>query len=392
MRSVQVAMIAATIACTTEGEPEPMASPSDGGPAYVVGSRIRTPSGRTFYISVEPDLEARPLDLARSIELNGFSRSYTFDGAVFAMDAESLQITRYDVAADLTLTAGQTLSMANLGLNGFRPLFLFISPELAYYVATDVPLIVPWNPTEMVIGEPIPIEGITREGFDIEATDIHRAGDRAFVTISWTDDFAVQAEPVLAVLAFDVVTGAVQGIFEDARCAVAGGSFVGDDGALYVLGDNGDGRYAILGGQDLPPPCVLRVPAGANTFDPNYYVDVRALTGVVQVGAFAGLSSGQAVTRVIDESFDPKTVEDPRDLTFSEIWDWVLLDLPAGESRSLDIPPSALTFPPFAVDNRLFVHREDAEDGTSTLYEVEQGMARESLTVTGEVLQFDRVR
>jgi hypothetical protein len=368
------------------------AGPPPTNPAYMVASRLRTPSGRTFYVSVEPDLEARTVDLSRAFELNGFSRAYAYDGAVFTMDSEALEITRHRVTGDLDLVPQGSFSLAGRGIRAFRPLFVFLSSTRAYYVDFDGLQVVVWNPEEMVIEGTFPLENVDREGFTTEATDVRVVGDRVFVTLAWTNFTLLDLVPKVGVLVLDAANDAQEGIFEDDRCAAAGGAFVGADGDLYVLGDNDDGRYAAFGSRELPPPCLLRVRAGADGFDPDYYLDLRELTGAPELGHIAGLEDGTAVTRVIDADIDFASIEDPTDLAFEEIWDWMVLDIEAPSASSLGLPLSALPFPPFEVDGTLVVQREDGEDGTSTLYRVEGDTAVESLTVDGEFLQLARIR
>ena len=398
---VAFALLLPLAGCGDESDPsdadagpdaEPDAEPPPTNPAYLVASRIRTPGGRTFYVSIEPDLEARTLDLSRSLELNGFSRAYAYDGSAFTMDSESLEITRHEVDAALDLQPGASFSMAGLGIRSFRPLFAFLSEERAYYVDLDNDQVVVWNPRAMTLEDTFPLDAVSRAGFESQATSVEVVGDRVFVTLAWTNFTELSVVPSVAVIVIDAAEDRLEGIFEDDRCAAAGGSFVDENGDLYVVGDNDDGRYAVFGATALPPPCLLRVPAGADGFDPDYYLDLRETTGAPELGHLAGLPDRTAVTRVIDESVDVDALGGLLELGGSEIWQWVVLDVDAGTSTELDIPLTALPFPPFVMDGVLYVHREDTEGGISQLYRVEGGAAIESLTVDGEILQLGRIR
>ncbi|MEM9069290.1 MAG: hypothetical protein AAGE52_12325 [Myxococcota bacterium] len=393
-RSLLAVLTLSCIACGDDSSVIDAGGDSDAGvegPAFVVGSRIRTPSGRTFYVSVEPDLNAREIDLSRSLELNGFARSYAFDGAVFVMDSESLEVTRYRVTNDLLLEEEGRLSMAGLGFTTFRVLFVFLSPERAYYIDTQQQQVVRWNPREMVLDGTVPLEGIDRgEQFEFQITGLQRVEDRIFLPIAWTDERALELVRSVAVVVLDAATGETEGVFEDERCVAAGGSFATSNGDLYVIGDNDDGRFSVLGDDDLPPPCLLRVRAGADDFDPDYYVDLRELTGAPEVGHLVGLPDGTAATRVLSGDLDLSMVDDPFELTFAEVWDWVLFDVEDLTVRSLGIPLSALPFPPFEVNGTIVLPQESV--GRSTLYRVEDGAAIEGLSVAGEFLQLGRVR
>ncbi|HJL14326.1 MAG TPA: hypothetical protein RMH99_01650 [Sandaracinaceae bacterium LLY-WYZ-13_1] len=402
VRRVSMALIAlACVACDDTAEPPTDAGLADAArdsgppptnPAYMVASRLRTPSGRTFYVSVEPDLEARTVDLSRAFELNGFSRAYTHDGAVFTMDSEALEVTRHRVTGSLDLEPEASFSLAGRGIRAFRPLFVFLSSERAYYVDFDGLQVIVWNPSEMIIEGSFPLGEVDREGFTTEATDVRVVGDRVFVTLAWTNFSLLDVVPSVGLLVIDAENDAVEGLLEDDRCAAAGGAFVDENGDLYVLGDNDDGRYAAFGSRDLPPPCLLRVREGADGFDPDYYLDLSEVTGAEEVGHIAGLPDRTAVTRVVASDIDFASIEDPTELAFEEIWEWVVMDLDAPSATSLGVPPTALPFPPFEVDGELVVQREDGDEGISTLYRVEGTGALESLTVDGEFLQLDRIR
>ncbi|MEM7138012.1 MAG: hypothetical protein AAF500_15635 [Myxococcota bacterium] len=364
--------------------------PSDS-PAFVLGSRIRTPDGRAFFVSIEPDLEARELDLSRAIELSGFARTYTFDGALYTMDSESLVIRRFRVGADRTVTEDGRFSMAFLGFTRFRPLFAFVEPTRAYYIDPQSSQVVVWNPAEMVLIETLPFDGLFRENFDIRQTGLREVGDRIFLPFAWTRETEFVIVPSVTVLVFDRQTGELEGIFEDDRCVGAGGSFATENGDFYVLGDSHDGRFDVFGEEELPPPCLLRIRSGADGFDPDYYVDMReAMGGAVAIGHMNGLPNGRAVTRVLAIDIDPATVEDPFDLTFQEIWQWVTFDVANPEPTLLDIPLTALPFSPFLVDGSLYVPREGEAD--STLYRIDGTQAIAGPTVPGEYLQLHRLR
>lgn len=372
----------------TSAEPSP-GDPTDA-PAFVIGSRIRTPDGRSFFVSIEPDLQARDLDLTRAIELSGFARVYTFRGALYTMDSESLVIQRYQVDADRMATPDGRVSMALQGFTRFRPLFAFVEPRRAYYIDPQTAQVIVWDPEAMTLIETLPIDGISREDFDIRQTGLRIVGDRIFLPFAWTREEDFEIVPSVTVLVFDKRTGEVERIFEDDRCVGAGGSFATENGDFYVIGDSHDGRYDVFGDNDLPPPCLLRILSGADDFDPDYYVDMRAATGAIAVGHMQGLPNGQAVTRVLAVDIDPTTVENPFDLTFQEIWQWVTFNVADPTPTPLDIPLSALPFSPFQIDGVLYVPREGESD--STLYRVDGTEAVAGPNVPGEYLQLHRLR
>ncbi|MEM8608789.1 MAG: DUF4374 domain-containing protein [Myxococcota bacterium] len=386
---LSIAVAAGCGSSDSNGAVEPPDEP-DVETAFVLGSRIRTPDGRAFFVSIEPSLEATELDLSEALELSGFARVYTYQGALFTMDSESLVIQRYQVGADRSITPETRLSMALLGFSRFRPLFAFVEPTRAYYIDPQQSQVVVWDPEEMVLIETLPIEGLLRENFDIRQTGLHIVGDRIFLPFAWTRETDFEIVPSVTVLVLDRQTGEPLGIFEDDRCVGAGGGFATENGDFYVLGDSHDGRFEVFGDNALPPPCLLRIRSGADDFDPDYYVDMKEAMGAIAVGHMHGLPNGQAVTRVLAVDIDPAIVEDPFDLTFAEIWQWVTFNVADPSPTPLDIPLSALPFSPYLVDGELYVPREGETD--STLYRVDGTRAIAGPTVSGEYLQLHRLR
>lgn len=365
-------------------------APPEDGSAFVLGSRIRTPDGRAFFVSIETDLESRQLDLSRAIELSGFARVYTFDGALYTMDSESLVIQRYRVAADRTVTPDERVSMAFLGFNSFRPLFAFIDRTRAYYVDLQQGQVIVWDPDAMALIESLPVEGLLRDSYELRQTGLHVVGDRIFVPFAWTREAAFEIVPTLNVLVLDRETGDLERILEDDRCVGAGGGFATANGDFYVIGDSVDGRYDAFGDNDLPPPCLLRIRSGASDFDPDYYVNMLEAMETEAVGHLIGLPDGQAVTRRLAVDVDLSTVEDPFDLTFAQIWQWITFDVENPTPTPLEVPLSALPFPPFEVDEVLYVPREG--EAESTLYRIDGDQVTEGPTVPGEYLQLHRLR
>lgn len=382
--------------CGGGGDPAPDLGAPVAGEAYVLGSRIRMPSGRTFYATMLPSLEPTTVDLSESLEISGFARSFAFDGAVFTMDSESLTIVRWAVDDALALSEVDRLSMANLGFSSFNALFAFLAPDRAVYIDPQQRQVVLWNPRDMVVEGTVPFGAAAlREQFEeVEILSIAVSGDRLLLPIAWTTEDRFIAEPTVGVLILDAFTGETLDVITDDRCAVAGGAFATDNGDVYVIGDSGGGAFEVFGDNDLPPPCVLRVRAGQSVFDPDYYVNLSDVAASPIAARLVGLPSGVAVTRVVAEDVDPDEFTDPFLLTLLDIWEWRLLDLVAGTAQTLpEVPRTAVTFPPVALPGGPIALIQESTDGTSTLFLVrENGTVARSVTVTGEILQLGRVR
>ena len=367
-------------------------------PVYVLGSRIRDPSGRAFFVTVLNDPTPRQLDLSQSRETRGFARSYAHEGAVFLMDSESIVITRYEVTDDLQLVEDGRFSMARLGLASFDPQFYFVAPDRAVYVNAARPELVFWNPTEMVIEEVVPLEIDPREGFRVQVNNVQQVGNRLYMVYGWfSTNIALEPFESVGVVIVDATSGETIARMEDERCAAGTGGFVRDNGDVYVMGGALNAAELIFM-YDVQPTCMLRIRNGAQEFDADYYVNLTELTGAGGFSGLAGLSNGTFVTRALSnvdpDDFDDIGLGDQLDLF--QVWEWLLVDIEAEESTRLGTPLTGVTFPPFVLDDEQLAFPTEnitaGTTGTSTLYFVEDGEARESVTVPGEILQLSRVR
>lgn len=359
--------------------------------AFLVASRIRTPSGRSVLLFVVDDLDReRTLDGSTGLEIGGQSRAFVYEGAVYVAEGESGEIARYTVTDDRELVFDQRFSLSGLGVTNFRSSFAFISPTRAYYIDPGRRFVAVWNPTAMELDGtfelPDPPEGLSVAGGNPEIV-----GDRVLMPVSFTN-LQGALEPTVTVWSFSTTEDGLQDVFTDSRCAIAGSGFADDRGDYYVLGDSGDGSFDLFGLTDLPDACVLRVQSGADGFDPDFQTVMPALVEADQVSGMVGRADGTFVTRTLDPEFDPSSVSDPTLFFALEVWIWKSVSLDDESVVELGLPASGISFPPFVIDGAFYVQQLDEETQGTQLFRFDGTVSTPGLSVAGDVQRVARLR
>lgn len=381
---------------TDAGSPDAGSDAGADDPAYMVVQRVRTPDSRTVLLTLLSDLGARTLDGSGALEVAGLSRATAFDGKVFVFDGETGRVTRYGVTDELGFVEEDTVSFEALGIVRFRTAFHFESPERAFYLDLPSLQMVVWNPTEMSIVDTFDVPEADRDGLNRVGGELLAQGGELISPISWDDLTRREFVPSVAALVFSLDTGAFLRVIEDPRCVVTGGAFV-DGERVYLLGDSSAGTIDIFGEdfgltEPVPPPCVVRTDA-SGAIDPDFAVDLRALTGAAHVTDAVGLGGRRFLTRVFDESIDPETLTDPFLYFTLELWRFAVVDLDADTAEIVDeLPISGISFDPSVVDGEALLPVVDEGAGTTTLFRLTGDGPVESVTAAGDIQRVVRVR
>jgi len=365
------------------------------GDAFLVATRVRTPTERTVLLNVVDDLQVGELDQGQALELPGTSRAAVFEGRVYGFDGEGGDVIRYEVRADRSLRETGRFTMSGVGVVSFRTTFAFLTSTRAYYVDVPGEQVVVFDPSAMEIVSTFPAPEVAREGFDtVAGRVIPVSADEVVMPLSWTNQGTGAVEPVQALLVLSASSDEVLRVVEDDRCALTGGAFLDDDGFVYAVGDSGSGVFDLFGTTPLPPPCLLRYPPGGTGFAGDYLVDLREATGAPQFADLVGAGDGTFLTRAFDSDIDPDTLDDPRAYFRLEIWRFALGDVSgAAETTVVDgLPLSGISFGPFIVDGDYLVPVVDEEEGEATLYRLAGTAPFELLTATGEVQVVARIQ
>jgi hypothetical protein len=376
--------------------------PSEGGSPtaarFIVHTSVDLPDDRiNYFIPVSSLALDTPLDLTRALEVPGSARLYAppFGGFFSVGSSESLSVTRYDLAADGSLTRSGVVSFANLGVTALQRQAAFISETKAYYFDTKNAQVVVWNPRDMVVVGTIDLSMIVRPGFDIgiiQENYPQRPG-RLFTSVRWSaNDESVLAETGLLVI--DTAADRVLHHESDPRCTAATEVAELPSGDIYFgtspdeLGYNGQIRGKTR------PGCHLRIKAGEERFDPGYVVQLSALVGnraacdVIPTG-----KSNEVLFRVLDESKSPWTPENT-EVAEADAWEYWRLDLGTGAAtRATDLGVGQIFTPQYRVGDQVFLGLKIEVNDFTQLFQLSpEGTLLPGLKVKGVLRTIGTIR
>jgi hypothetical protein len=392
-----VAIAFALFACGVDEAPD---DANDADPLYAVMYEVYDDVGSTSYLSLLDSLDIEEVDLGRAREFGGgraFIQSY--EGKLFVGDAEAPTVTRYSIAEDGELVPEGSISFANYGLD--RGQFdawnvSFIHPEKAYLLDFKEATTIIWNPTTMeIVGDiPAPHE-FHREGYSFESTPGALRDGLLFRTVSWVnyDDAEYSTDFLLAV--YDVENDEIIEFVEETRCPVPGNLVHHDEaGNIYFSNWVWPVAGAVMRG--APSPCVLRINAGEQRFDPNWTLSYADIADGRDGAMFTYLEDGQALSAIFyDErtSFDETT--DPWGYVGSLNWRIWNVDIDARTGAPLDgLGFNGGAFTPVRFDGRLFlmIPGGEEENWATQIHEVVDGRASPRVKLPGWSYQFVKLR
>ena len=139
-----------------------------------------------------------------------------------------------------------------------------------------------------------------REGLDINAGAIGVVGDSVMWTLAsgnFEDQRSYTRQSVAIAPAHD--DGPVT-VVEDDRPCLPGKGYVLPNGDLYLISSWLSATYSIYGPTADTPMCIVRIRAGTQVFDPDYYVNLHDVTGSPSVGGSVLIDDENLLLRVWD--------------------------------------------------------------------------------------------
>ena len=382
------------VACSdsSEAAPDPTPTPAPASSFWYVQITVATPEGRTSFLQLIDSPDREEVGLDNAIELPGNARVFVDGNRIYTGSAEAAVIQRWYPEADGSLTPGERLSFAGSGLGAVPFGNNFISEDKAYLF--DRSRVLMWNPTALTLAGEIDLSALIMPDLVPEIDPGIMRDDLLFAVVQ-QQDFSGDFNRGIQVVVLDTVRDEIAAIIEDERCIGSFSSMArGEDGSIYVLGDNYLLRHWFV--EDLPPSCLLRIAPDSMEFDPDFYVDFNAAVGGFPCTGLFYRGDGRFLTNAIDETLG--TV-DPRDapLTFlnepvSRWWE-IDVDDPSA-SRELGLGNvSPRSGPAFEVDGRQFIQEPQAAfTGENTLIEIVEGnQLVEHFSTTGLITGFGRV-
>lgn len=361
---------------------------------------------QSSYTAVLPALDGTAnAALQAGYESEGFVMPSSHDGFVFIPGGPSPTITKYAVDAQGAFSEVGQVSFGAYGVtNVNRGPFVgsdMVAPDKAYYFDLATQQVILWNPEAMELtGEVIDLGGVLAgvepvwqprvflnygEGF------AKQRGNRLFVPVRWQnpDDLVGFVRPMGGLLVIDTDTDSVVHLLEEPRIADSIYTVLLDSGDLYLFtGGIGVSQHRIHG--NAAPGGAVRVLAGQDGIDPDFYLDLNQAVGgrPATTPVYAGGSS--VYVRVYDDVQQPITPELESDifsLLAQQAWRYWKVDLSGSTPAQLisELPWTSTDgyFYSLPEENRIFLGVMEADFSKTTLYEPKPNGFEPVFEVTG---------
>ncbi|HEX6243142.1 MAG TPA: hypothetical protein VFZ61_19650, partial [Polyangiales bacterium] len=190
-----------------------------------------------------------------------------------------------------------------------------LSEDKAYFLDDQSQQAIVWSPKEMRVKGAVSLADIAPKGALLEFGERAVVRDnRLFIPTTYyreDDTFVATA----AAIVIDTDKDELVDVIEDDRCGNIVHAVPGERGEIYFASGTVSAGYREVGyEQDFPEPCILRVKAGEQKFDPDFYVSMVELAG--------GRTAARLIHGVGDHYyvsiFDQDELDEPLDET--NIW------------------------------------------------------------------------
>ncbi len=363
---------------------------------YAVASNVFLPDSSVGYVIGTSTLEDEELSLRDAVEVGGGGMVYSpGDGSMFVGGFESTDIAKFDVAPDGSLEPGARVSFASFGLTtGFNPNTVqFVDETRAFIFTTD--RIIPWNPSNMTLGEELPMPDMTRTGYDPElGYTTFRRGDEIVLTVRWADGEGDRVLNETGLVVFNTESGGAE-LSSVTGCGGAAWGAEGSDGTIYwSTGAFEAAVYGLSDGGRAGEPCVVRLPPSERTLSTTVMPLTQWFPGRLS-GSLWGVTPGRAVIRVFEgniTSLDAETTSG--DVTFRSPWSWHFVNLESGESERIDaLGENGGSVFLFDLQDALMVPAIPVTEDSTVFWNVRSGVSAEkSLSMPGNAYAATKVR
>lgn len=291
-------ILAASLAGCGDGESTSSDGAKTGEPGtpeslYVVGGYLTSVDEWIGYLAVVDDLSASgSIDLTEVVEFpDDMSFASPGNGVVYVGNGGSPLIERWELDGHDTLQRTGTLSLAQHGVTsglGIKDPLHFLAEDRAYFIDGSSLQVVVWNPETLETTGAFSIEGFHEEGLFLGLNYVHRDGDRLLLSARyWRDDDTAALLTRVGII--DTRTDTVTYV-DDTRCGNVAFHARDSDNNLYLATHPAQTTTLAVGAAGAPvaESCILRILAGSDDFDPDYYVDLEDIAGGPAGGIIQG--------------------------------------------------------------------------------------------------------
>ncbi|WP_289660198.1 hypothetical protein [Flavobacterium panacagri] len=278
-------------------------------PAVIASVRVNTPSGRVFYLGAY-DKFPSTLDYKTMTEIGPGATIYSYGEHPYVWNGTASTLTKYNVSNDMKISSADALSLTGTGVSGTFGPPAFVSETEAYFFALNDGKIIKFNPATMSITETITVTPLPLSNDAAIKTSTYMS----YVTSAKKIILPVAATPTdfnkfpqyAQIAVFDIASKVVTYV-KDTRMSMGYDTFAkGNDGTLYYRPSRATSLsldYSTVTG--APPAGGLLKVNPNGTFDPNFFVDLKAPLNAHSVNVVAYVHGDKALAQYLDNTFTP---------------------------------------------------------------------------------------
>jgi hypothetical protein len=365
-------LVTAVISCGDDGESGNGDCQAEAQVA--LGLRIRQPDGTTSasYLAATAQTPDQEVGVSDAIEFPGQRRFRELDGKVFIESTDEPRITRYRNCGVGQFEEESSINFSELGFNQ-AGITKYVSSDLAVSFGVNEATLVRFDPTDMTITDTTSSGDLIREDFDLENVSMVVRGDRLFIATSYRQGVTIVPEITVGVV--DLNTFTLEEVLTDTRCSFPVDMFIDENDDIYVQGDNG---FNVIR-PDLPA-CLIRIPAGEQTFD-DYLLELAPLMNGRPSTRSEYLGDGQFITYALYP--DQLNPDDPLSVAFDPVRKAWLIDMNAETGTEIQGMPFTKVAQVFEIDGERLVTTSQSFESTE-VYAVDAATAAGELVFTTE--------
>lgn len=310
IKHAALALMSLTFALTSCSSDESKKDEGQGNnPAVIASVRVNTPGGRVFYLGAY-DKFPSTLDYKTMTEIGPGATIYSYGEHPYVWNGTASTLTKYNVSNEMKISASDALSLTGTGVSGTFGPPAFVSETEAYFFALNDGKIIKFNPTTMTITETIAVTPLPLSNDAAVKTSTYMS----YVTSAKKIILPVAATPTdfnkfpqyAQIAVFDIASKAVTYV-KDTRMSMGYDTFAkGNDGTLYYRPSRATSLsldYSTV--TDAPPAGGLLKVNPNGTFDPNFFVDLKAPLNAHSVNVVTYVHGDKALAQYLDNTFTP---------------------------------------------------------------------------------------
>ena len=310
IKHAALALMSLTFALTSCSSDESKKDEGQGNnPAVIASVRVNTPGGRVFYLGAY-DKFPSTLDYKTMTEIGPGATIYSYGEHPYVWNGTASTLTKYNVSNEMNTAASDALSLTGTGVSGTFGPPAFVSETEAYFFALNDGKIIKFNPTTMTITETIAVTPLPLSNDAAVKTSTYMS----YVTSAKKIILPVAATPTdfnkfpqyAQIAVFDIASKAVTYV-KDTRMSMGYDTFAkGNDGTLYYRPSRATSLsldYSTVTG--APPAGGLLKVNPNGTFDPNFFIDLKAPLNAHSVNVVTYVHGDKALAQYLDNTFTP---------------------------------------------------------------------------------------